>query len=147
MINREMRRSRAYREGLADENMKWGPALQLIERREWPASCHTMRTPPGEVWRSSGFLLQVYYERDGIERLTVCRAAVDVSGNWRSEITWDELQRLKRECGRGDRYAVELFPADADVVNVSNMRHLWVLLEPPPFAWRDSKTISASTDV
>lgn len=141
MINRAARRSRAYREGLAEENLRWGPELRRVDRREWPEACSLMREPPTEVWRSAGFLVQVYQERDGIDRLTVCRAAVDVSGNWRSEITWDELQRLKRECGRGDRYAMELFPADADVVNVSNMRHLWVLLEPPAFAWRDSKTI------
>ena len=31
--------------------------------------------------------------------------------------------------------AVEVFPADDQVVNVANMRHLWVLPEPLPFAW------------
>lgn len=32
--------------------------------------------------------------------------------------------------------AGEVFPAESDVVNVANMRHLWLLREPPPFGWR-----------
>lgn len=50
-------------------------------------------------------------------------------------ITWDELQALKRQCGFGDRFAVEVYPADLDVVNVGNLRHLWVLQGALPFAW------------
>lgn len=49
----------------------------------------------------------------------------------------NDLQRLKRECGRGDLDAVEVYPRDCDVVNVANMRHLFVfescLL---PYVWR-----------
>jgi len=71
-------------------------------------------------------LVQVFNEPSGIERLSVCRTSVQ-NGEWVSEITWDELQRIKRECGRGDKDAVELYPADADVVNVANMRHLWIV--------------------
>ena len=36
--------------------------------------------------------------------------------------------------------AVECFPRDADVVNVANMRHLFVFLtENPPYFWRDGR--------
>jgi len=35
-----------------------------------------------------------------------------------------------------DADAIEIFPADMDVVNVANMRHLWVMAEPVEFAWR-----------
>ena len=28
------------------------------------------------------------------------------------------------------------YPADRDVVNVASLRHLWVLDEPPTYAWR-----------
>jgi hypothetical protein len=74
---------------------------------------------------------------NGAERLTICRTTVDPSAaRWLEGIGWDDLQRLKRECGRGERWAVEIFPADSEVVNVANMRHLWVLPEAPSFAWR-----------
>ncbi|WP_441316779.1 DUF7694 domain-containing protein [Halomonas sp. hl-4] len=31
---------------------------------------------------------------------------------------------------------MEVYPDDANIVNVSNMRHLWVLPEQPAFMWR-----------
>jgi hypothetical protein len=94
-----------------------------------------MTRPPREVWRSAGFLVQVYHE--GLyARLTVCRAALNPTGTrWADGISWDELQRLKRECGRGDQWAVECFPPDEQVVNDANMRHLWLIAE-PPYGWK-----------
>lgn len=56
--------------------------------------------------------------------------------SWVDNITWDELMQIKREIGLGDRDAVEIFPADKDIVNVANMRHLWVTASPVMFAWR-----------
>ena len=47
-----------------------------------------------------------------------------------------DLQRLKAECGYGGHDAVEVFPHALDVINVANMRHLWVMGEPLTFAWR-----------
>jgi hypothetical protein len=44
--------------------------------------------------------------------------------------------QLKRECGRGDRDAVEVYPADRDIVNVANMRRLFFPPEPLAFKWR-----------
>jgi hypothetical protein len=35
--------------------------------------------------------------------------------------------------------AVEVYPPAGDVVNVANMRHLWVLRDRLPFAWRGGK--------
>lgn len=74
-----------------------------------------------------------------IVRLSINRAAINSSGGWQQDITWEELQRLKREAGYGDHDAVEIFPADADVVNVANMRHLWIVAGGSmPFVWRKS---------
>jgi hypothetical protein len=55
---------------------------------------------------------------------------------WADNITWDELQALKTQCGYGGHDAVEVYPPTRDVVNVANIRHLWVLAEKLPFAWR-----------
>lgn len=126
--------TRQQRRALKAENKLWPMALKQIPRESWPQGYH----PPGikEVWRSRDFLVQVYDDpRSETERMSVCRTAV-LDGDWLAEVSWDDLQRLKRECGRGARDAVEIFPADADLVNVANMRHLW-FVEPAaiPFKW------------
>jgi hypothetical protein len=89
---------------------------------------------PTEAWRSRYFLVQVFSEKDAIERLSVCRTSHN-GERWEDQISWDELQRLKAECGRGEKFAVEIFPADRDIVNVANLRHLWIMPAPLPFGW------------
>lgn len=108
--------------------------LVRVPRAEWPAIVSD--PPPREVWRSRGFVLMVYPAPGEMERLTVCRTAIQTNGRFADGISWDDLQRLKSECGRGDREAVELYPRDRDVVNVGNLRHLWVVKDGLPFAWR-----------
>jgi hypothetical protein len=46
------------------------------------------------------------------------------------------LQTVKDELGYAERDAVEVFPAQGDLVNVANMRHIWVLPYRLPFIWR-----------
>lgn len=92
-----------------------------------------------EVWRSREFLVQVFSEGPGVVRASINRTSIDSSkGRWDDGISWDEMQRIKREIGRGAKDAVEVFPADRDLVNVANMRHLWVMDQPLPYAWRKS---------
>lgn len=85
--------------------------------------------------RNKDWLIQ-FFNDDGTTRLSICRARLDPTGKrWADGITWDELQWLKDEAGHGDSWAVEVFPPDDQVVNVANMRHLWVLPERPPYGW------------
>lgn len=123
--------TRAQRRQLERDNLKHGDVLRQIPRTEWP-DVFPLRCV--EVWRSRDYLAQIYQERDGIERISVCRTTINGDG-WEDGITWDTLQRLKRECGRGDKDAVEVYPADDAIVNVANMRHLWVMPEPIAFKW------------
>lgn len=53
-------------------------------------------------------------------------------------ITWDELQRIKSECGYGDMDAVEYYPKDRDVFNTGNVRHLFIMKDEFPFIRRAS---------
>lgn len=93
------------------------------------------RLPPFEAWLSRYFLVQLFRE-NGTVRITVNRTAYDMdTKQWAQGITWDELQEIKREIGRGDVWAVELYPPDIAVVNDANMRHLWVLDTAPAFGW------------
>lgn len=125
---------------LKHQNRRYGAALAPIPEEDWPAPSMLGRrgiwTYPTEVWRSREFLLLVYREDSGYERLSVLRTELALDGRYRDGIDWDTLQRLKAECGRGACWAVEVFPPDGDVVNVQNMRHLFVLKQAPAYAWR-----------
>ena len=132
-----MNTTRAQRRQLERNNAKLPERLQDIPRDQWPANA-----PPTimRVFRSRDFLVQEYEPPSAhvIARLSICRTSI--SGNlWKDGITWDELQRIKNEVGYGDADAVEIYPADGDVVNVANMRHLWVMDAPVSFAWRNRK--------
>jgi hypothetical protein len=126
-ITREQRRQ------FARENAKQPSELSAI-------SIHSLSHVPDdmiEAWRSRDFLVCVYQERDGILRASVNRTQIDpITDRWQEGISWEELQRIKREIGRGHLDAVEVFPSDCDVVNVANMRHLFIMPEPLSFAWR-----------
>jgi hypothetical protein len=127
----ERRHAEAY---MKRENAKWPGALKEWPREEWPSPNPKI----SRVWRSRGFLVQEHpAPAPAIVRLSILRTALEAGGGWKQDITWEELQRLKREAGFGDFEAVEVFPPDRDVVNVANIRHLFVLpaghLE---FAWR-----------
>jgi len=128
----------SYSEMLAGElrerNRQYPRHLQRVPEALWPP-IPASHNRPIEVWRSRTSLVMVYLD-GGHERLSVVRAALGTGFGWQEGIAWDDLQRLKRECGRGDRWAVEVFPPDSDVVNVSNMRHLWMLVGPPAYGWR-----------
>lgn len=132
----EVRHKREY---LRRENKKWPETLQEIPEWKWPPKQPAFRSAEMRVrvLRSRTFLVQVFDE-NGTLRLTVCRTSIDDDGGYEDGITWDELQRLKNEAGYADKCAVELYPPDGQVVNVANMRHLWILDEPPPFIWKKS---------
>lgn len=121
---------------MADENRRWPVTLREIPREAWPKRDHSDERRI-QAWRSRDFLVQAFHEGGGIIRLSINRSSIDMrTARWRDGITWDELQRLKAEAGYGDHCAVEVYPPDADVINVANVRHLWVLPDAPAFAWR-----------
>jgi hypothetical protein len=129
-MNRHQRR--AANNYLQKESAKQPDRLALVPPAEWP------RPEPGLMMllRSSKFLVQVYSEKSNIIRLSVCRTVIDNQGKWQDNITWEELQEIKNQSGFGQLEAVEIYPPEKDVVNVANMRHLWVLPVSLGFAWR-----------
>lgn len=102
-----------------------------VSKSEWPAKHADNLT---NVFLSADFLVQQYQENDGVIRLSICSTKRSGS-KWADGITWDQLQEIKRNIGFGDRLAVEVYPEDSRIVNVANMRHLFVLTERPSFAW------------
>ena len=123
---------------LEKENQKWADRLMPVPRDQW-----TRVDQAGllSLYRSKEFMVQVFNEgHDGVVvRLSVNRTHVDPATlKWVDGIEWDDLQRLKAECGYGHLEAVEVYPPDSSIVNVANLRHLWVLADRLPFSWRPS---------
>jgi len=130
-MNRHQRRSAT--QYLTKENKTYPDQLIIVPEKEWP------HRQPGmlALWRSSKFLAQVFDEGESkIFRISVCRTAINGAGKWEDNISWEELQQVKNECGFRHLDAVEIYPREGDVVNVANMRHLWVLPQKVEFAWR-----------
>lgn len=93
-----------------------------------------------KVFASIDFLVQIFKVNDFVVRVTVNKTML-AGDSWQDNIKWEELQEIKAKIGYGDHDAVEIFPKDCDVVNVSNMRHLFVFLNSPyqvDFIWRKS---------
>ncbi len=132
-----------YREaiqGLKERSRHYPEYMVRVHETQWPGLTTWMTEKVVAVWRSRTFCCQVYATNGGtgVIRLSFNRTETELVGNvcqWKQGISWDDLQRLKREVGFGERQAVEIYPADEHVVNVANMRHLWVLPQELPFAW------------
>lgn len=111
---------------------------------EVPAEEYLGKEPPGftTCFRSRQFLVQ-QYQAGEIIRLTVCRTVIE-GDEWKAEITWDQLQWIKGQLGFADKYAIEVYPRAVDLVNVANMRHLWILPEPLQIGWFRKVSVQSS---
>jgi hypothetical protein len=127
LVTREKRRQ------LAIANAKQPATLTPVPREKWPEMGNI--GIPSAVFRSRTHLVQVYDEGDGMQRLSILRTQLNKAGEWVDGIPWDELQDIKRQIGMGDKYAIEIYPRDRDIVNVANLRHLWVLDQPLSIGW------------
>jgi len=91
---------------------------------------------PFAIYRSRYYLVQMFAEADpNIIRLSICRSKIGQDGRWLDGLSWDELQSIKSAVGYGDFQAFEVYPADSKVIDVANMRHLWVMQQPIPLGW------------
>lgn len=117
---------------LRESNARYGPKMVELGREEFPRPYS--HVGPQRAWRSRDFFAALY-EADCIGRLSINRTRILRNGRWDDGISWDEIQRIKAECGFADYWAVEVYPAQDCVVNVASMRHLFLLAEKPSFAW------------
>lgn len=109
--------------------------LTPIPQDRWPV----MNVIPIQAWESKDFCVLQYdeglFNGDEMYRLSICRTTLRDDGKWEENISWDELMRCKNEVGFGDWYGVEIYPRDKDIVNVANMRHLWIFGKPLNIGW------------
>lgn len=96
------------------------------------------------AWMSNKFLAQLFDVApfNGIDtrRLSVNRVTLKLDGKWDEDLTWDELMQVKREVGFSDWYALEVYPRDKDIIDVANIRHLWLLAVPLNLGWLTERT-------
>lgn len=110
--------------------------LTPIPESYWPGTSEEVGR--FACWKSRKYLVQLFQEPDDIIRMTVCRVQVGKGSRWNDDITWDELNEIKAEIGYFESWAVEMYPPDDHLVNVANMRHLWILPEAPGYGWRSA---------
>ena len=135
-----MQPSRAQLRELDHQNALHPEHLVVVDRADWPDmrnSPYRTGSVPIGVYRSRAFLVVAWLEPNGFTRLSVQRTEWDKrQKRFRDDISWDDLQRLKREAGFAGMCALEVYPPDHHVVNVANMRHLFLMPTPPRFMWK-----------
>ena len=115
------------------------PAMMTeIPRQDWTDCARDPKR--AHVWESRKFLAQMFdealFQQIDVRRISICRVTLNDNGRWDDNISWEELMQVKREIGFGHWYAVEVYPPDKDIVNVANMRHLWLLAVPLDIGWK-----------
>lgn len=129
MTAKEIKNQNKY---LREQNKKYPDYLVEVPKEEWPKTNATKL--PYKVLRSNRHLVLLYNEGE-YTRMTVSRTMINADGEWESNISWEQLQELKNEAGFIFEYGVEVFPPEDALVNVANMRHIWILPQKPDFGW------------
>lgn len=103
----------------------WGAALKEVPRHVWPSNT----AAPDRLFMNNVLTVQLFNEKSGMVRLSV------KSHDGKGGLEWDLLQQIKNDVGYSKCQAIEIYPSSKDVVNVANMRHLWVLPTALDIGW------------
>jgi hypothetical protein len=122
------------RRNLRRDNLAFPPRLVEVEENNWPEMILMSPDRPSRVLRSR-FYLALLFEETVPFRMSVCISDIGSDGLWKDGLTWDDLQDIKRQAGFGEWWGFEAFPSEDKVVNVANMRHLWLFPQGLPFCW------------
>jgi len=85
---------------------------------------------------SKYFFVQIWEEPEKPVRISICRTELNGKGQWQDNIGWDAIQSIKNSVGYSGMDCVEIYPMQRDVINVANMRHLWVIPGQVEYKWR-----------
>ena len=79
------------------------------------------------IWRSKKYTVMVWNVPAG-KKMTISRNEWDShTGRYKDSILWDEIMEIKRQIGFGEQNAIEFYPPDSEVINIANVRHIWLL--------------------
>jgi hypothetical protein len=103
---------------------------------------------PRNVLRGSGWLGQMTTVAQNklyavmMRTITTPRGCIThlaIRSYWGDDVPWSAKQRIKNELIGTERHAVEVFPAESQLIDHANMYHLWVYGEDyvPPFSLKE----------
>lgn len=108
--------------------------MEKVPEGEWAhLNSHDSSNPVISVFKSDKFLVQIRRQRTSI-RLSINKIAHTFEKGkpiWKDGITWDELQEIKNQCGFEKDWFSEYYPPRDEVVNIANIRHLWIMDKRP----------------
>ena len=124
-MNREQRRA------LAKVKQKWiatlPDVLTLVPEDDPTIPFSSHASDMRQVWRSKKFTVIVWDVPAGT-KLSIQRNEWNpTTRRYNDGITWDEIMEIKRAIGYGDEQGIEFFPRDSEIINIANVRHLWIL--------------------
>lgn len=125
--HKEIKRIKKF---IAETNQRYSEKFVELSREE----IGRCQCAPEKAWRNKNYLVYLYHDREFL-RLCVQRTTIKDDGSFEDGISWDRIQQIKSAIGFGDYWGLEVFPADKSLVNVSNIRHIWLFEERPAFAW------------
>ena len=124
-LNREQRRAleKVKRQLIAS----YPDTLEVVPENDpnLPYSSHPQDID--KIYRSKKYTVIVWNVPAG-KKLSISRNEWDSHTNrYKDGITWDEIMEIKRQVGFGEQNAVEFYPPDSQVINIANVRHIWIL--------------------
>jgi hypothetical protein len=92
-----------------------------------------------EVWINSIYQVNIDRAPDAVQPGFAPMIHLSIKRRDKSAVhDWRDLQRIKNELVGPEHEAMELYPAEARLVDTANQYHLWVLANPDdriPFGW------------
>lgn len=125
---------------------------ELVQIPINPLLFNEVSQSPVEVWRSRGFIVQVFDINSHWFHLKINRNAFTLQyDRFLDGITWERIMQLKAEIGRGALEAVEIFPSDKDSVD-SKLRHIWLrktgsIIDDWGIGWKSSEIYKPANSV
>ena len=128
----------------ADSHLPW-QMFKTMQR-------HKVTTPEAdqydiirELWSNGYFICTVY--SDAVNHYL--RLTVETADG--KDMTWDQLMWVKQQVGQGNRWCIELYPDQREVVAIgANLRHLWICNDAPPEGWtteREEQALRSDPDL
>lgn len=112
--------------------MAWEPLVRRDTDPNWvqnPGIEDSGLDPPDEVWVNEAYQVVVRYQpgNEGV------MWHLSIHTNTRYPIhDWRHLQQIKNEVCGEERWAIEVYPPESDLVDTANEFHLWVMPEGVP---------------
>jgi hypothetical protein len=140
--------TRQQRQELAIENLRFPVTMTEIPKDDLARmKADTLGATPIRCWRSRHFIATLWLQPcagfpNTVRRLTIHRASITPDGEWKDGIAWTELERIKNECGFAGEWAVECYPPADQVIDIANMRHLFLPFlhaQVPEYGWISGK--------